>query len=138
LEGVVNILSGVSNMKQLKENLDIFDNMEPLTDEEYKVLERAADLILAEKVIPCTICHYCTDTCPQNIAIPEYFTIYNTFKRMNEKPTIEIFAYLRNLLASRGKPSDCIDCGHCESACPQNIPIVENLGIISEKWETAK
>ena len=83
---------------------------------------KAADMIREEIAIPCTACRYCVDYCPQNIAIPDYFTIFNLRNR-NGEITQKEREELNRLLDEYGKPSDCIKCGACEGHCPQNIDI---------------
>jgi predicted aldo/keto reductase-like oxidoreductase len=75
--GVMVVLSGMSSTEQMQDNLGYMEDFRPLTEEEQEVCFRVADVINSQIAVPCTACHYCTEGCPMNIAIPEYFSIYN-------------------------------------------------------------
>ncbi len=96
----------------------------------------ASDMINGQIAIPCTACSYCTDGCPMNIAIPQYFSVYNEDMRENlkEKGWSASMNVYNSLAAEFGKPADCIACGQCESACPQHLPIIENMKILTEHF----
>ena len=81
LEHVVMVLSGMSDEAQVADNTSVMKEFEPLNEEELKILEQAADIIRNDIAVPCTGCAYCVEKCPKNIAIPEYFTMYNKVKR---------------------------------------------------------
>ena len=121
----------------MRDNLSYMKDFNPLTEEEKEICFLAAGIINGQITIPCTGCSYCTEGCPQNIAIPKYFSIYNEDMRENleEKGwTVNYTNY--NILASKfGKASDCIACGQCESVCPQHLPIIENLKDVAKHYE---
>lgn len=134
LEGVIMVLSGMSNTEQLSENTAFMADFEPLGEKELAVLKEAAEIISQFEKIPCTACQYCVDGCPQQIPIPEFFAMYN-----EEKPTLdtgfsENEAYLK-LAENRGKASSCIACGQCEEACPQHIEIIDCLKKVKAVFE---
>ena len=125
LDGIITVLSGMSNIAQMEDNLSYMKDFKPLSQEEQGVIRRAQVALNAAGEIPCTACHYCTDGCPMQIAIPEIFAAINEYKRYKND-----FQMKRNYgLATRegGKASDCIGCGQCEGACPQHLPIIELL-----------
>ena len=137
LENVMVVLSGMSNVAQLEDNTSYMKDFKPLTEEEKEMCFKAADIINSQIAIPCTACHYCTDGCPMNIAIPEYFSLYNEDMRedLEHKGWTINFSTYENMTASRGKASDCIQCGQCEGVCPQHLPIIDNLKKVSGHFE---
>ncbi len=136
LDNVKMVLSGMSNMEQLINNTDYMADFKPLTEQEIGMVHTAADMINGSIAIPCTGCSYCTDGCPQNIAIPKYFSLYNADKQeMEGKTWTPQGEYYDRLTLNFGKASDCIACGQCEAACPQHLPIIENLREVAEYFE---
>ncbi len=129
LEGVMVVLSGMSSVEQMEDNLSYMDSFKPLSEEEKALCFKAAELINAKIAIPCTGCSYCTEGCPMHIAIPQYFSLYNEDMRehLEEKGWTVNFTNYANLHGSFGKASDCLACGQCEGVCPQHLPIIENL-----------
>ena len=100
-------------------------------------LERAAEVIRSKAEIACTNCRYCTTECPKQIAIPDYFGLYNNMKRLkNTGYTANQKVYYANLAQTHGKASDCIRCGLCEKNCPQRLPIRGLLETISREMES--
>lgn len=134
LEGVMTVLSGMSNIEQVRDNVGFMKDFKPLTDDEKKTIEKAADAIRSSITIPCTACRYCSDGCPVNIAIPEYFSVLNNLKRFGSRQKVVANTYYSNLQKNHGKPSDCIECGACENACPQHIKIREWLKNITAEF----
>ena len=123
LENVVMVLSGMSDEAQIADNTSYMKDFQPLNEEEKAILERAADMIRNDIAVPCTGCAYCVEKCPKNIAIPEYFTMYNKVKRFQGVGlNWEKQRYARKA-EERGKASDCIECGLCEAQCPQHLEI---------------
>lgn len=123
LEQVSIVLSGMNTMEQMRDNMQ---DISPLSEEEYRLLEQVSAILAKSIAIPCTGCRYCVKDCPQNIAIPDYFRIYNTYSRYPEdgwkmKP---VYA---SIAQSNGKVSDCVNCHTCEQNCPQQIPITNWL-----------
>ena len=124
LEGVHAVLSGMSNLAQMDDNLRTMKNFRPLNEAEMELIRRAQHALDADKSIPCTSCHYCTKGCPMEIPIPEIFNVINRRKGSPEFRTIREYTIVTQ---DRGKASDCISCGQCESACPQGLKIISLL-----------
>lgn len=123
-EGMMMVLSGMSNMEQLEDNVRFMRRFEPLTALELEAVETVCAIFRNQGLIPCTNCRYCTEVCPQSIAIPDLFANVNS-KRQEQ--TLDIL--------QGGMPQDCIRCGKCEEICPQNLSIRELLAVAKEELE---
>jgi len=131
LPGVEVVLSGMNAPEQIRENLA---DLSPMTAEEMRLMQEAAAVLNRSIAIPCTGCGYCVKHCPQGIAIPDYFRIYNDYARSPQDDWKIIPAY--NALTLRhGKASDCTGCGNCEANCPQKLAIREHLSRVSSALE---
>jgi predicted aldo/keto reductase-like oxidoreductase len=134
LEGIITVLSGMSNMEQMEENIRIFKNIKALSPEEREVIARAQKALQDEPVIPCTTCDYCAKVCPENIGIS------GSFMAMNELILYDNYEIAKsdigwNVNAQGHKPAtECIKCGACEEACPQNIKIISELEKVTETF----
>ena len=124
LEGVHAVLSGMSSLEQMEDNLKTFTDFRPLDEKEMELIHRAQAALDADKSIPCTACHYCTKGCPMEIPIPEIFNVINRRKGSPEFRTIREYGIVT---AGRGTAGDCVSCGQCERACPQGLPIIKLL-----------
>ena len=137
LDNVMVVLSGMSNIQQMEDNLSYMTDFTPLTEEEKDLCHKAAAAINAQITVPCTGCSYCTEGCPKKIAIPQYFSLYNEDMRehLEEKGwTINFTNY--DILADKfGKAKDCVACGQCEGVCPQHLPIIEQLKAVSAHFD---
>lgn len=131
------VLSGMSTLEQMEDNLSYMENFRPLTEEEKKLTAQVADIINEKTAIPCTGCSYCTEGCPQKIAIPKYFSLYNEDMRedLEEKGWTANFTQYEILADRFGRAKDCVECGQCESVCPQHLPIIEKLKEVSAHFD---
>ena len=120
------IISGVSNLDQLKENLEIFDrvDMGPLNEEEKNIYQQVQEYYRQKMRVDCTACRYCLP-CPQGVAIPDIFGQYND-SYMYDDLGWPVGRY-RSMMSNKNGADACIECGECESHCPQNIDIIEKL-----------
>lgn len=133
LPNVKIVLSGMSNMEQMLDNMSYMKDMEPLNEEEYALINQAVEAINSNIAIPCTGCSYCTEGCPMQIAIPKYFSLYNADKQeVKSKGWTPQGEYYDRLTSKFGKASDCVGCGQCEEACPQHLPIIQHLEEVAE------
>ena len=131
LEGIHAVLSGMSSLAQMEDNLKTIADFVPLDGEEMELIHAAQRALDADKSIPCTACHYCTNGCPMEIPIPEIFNVQNRRKGSPEFRTIREYGIVT---AGRGKAGDCIACGQCEGACPQQLPIISLLKQAGRSW----
>ena len=130
------VLSGMSNLAQMQDNCSFMKEFKPLDEKELRAVEAVVDIINRNIPIPCTGCSYCTDGCPQNIAIPKYFSLYNAEKQeLKGKFWTPQGEYYDRLTGTFGKASQCIECGQCEGACPQHLPIIKHLKEVAELFE---
>lgn len=125
LEGILCVLSGMSNVAQMQDNLSYMRDFQPLNADERAVLREAQEILGASPAIPCTSCQYCTKGCPQHINIPGVFAAMNS--RLLDGALEQASIAYAEATAEGGRASDCIACGQCERACPQHIPIIEQL-----------
>mgnify|MGYP001374555775 CR=1 FL=1 len=123
LEGVMVVLSGMSNLAQMEDNTSYMQHFSPLSEGERATIAKVVDMLKQVPVIPCTKCRYCVDACPQGIDIPNAFEIYNELLMFDDRPRAER-KYAR---IEEGRPSSCIECGSCMAHCPQHIEIPEEL-----------
>lgn len=130
LEGVITVLSGMSDMAQLEDNLSYMgDNFIPLSEKERKTLEKVADILTDAKLIPCTACNYCTEACPKKLPVADAFSLHNR----NIKGDLSA-GYEFGILEEKVHFSECLDCKKCETACPQKIEITKKLRETRERF----
>ncbi len=123
-------LSGMSNFEQLKQNIDIYSEKKPLSEEEMKVLLQFADEMTSKKVLPCTACKYCITHCPKEINIPYLIELYNEH---NYSGGGFIAPMAMGAIPTEKQPSACVGCKSCERVCPQQIKISEMMKDFDEK-----
>ena len=124
LDGILAVLSGMSDTAQMEDNLKQMTPFRPLDEAEMDVLARAQKVMDAAKAIPCTACRYCTKGCPMGIPIPDIFTVYN---RREGSPHFRTVREYTIVTTGKGKANECVACGQCESVCPQHLPIISLL-----------
>ncbi len=122
LPNVQVVLSGMSTMEQLKENIALFSRHDPVTKQEQELLERAVAAIA--EMIPCTACRYCCEGCPQGLDIPKLLSMYNELRFDNPF----LLRFTLDAMTEAELPSACIACGACERLCPQGIAVPDILG----------
>ncbi len=130
LDSVVMVLSGMSNEEQVNDNLSYMKDFKPLNEKEQEIVKKAADMIRADVLVPCTACRYCVPDCPMGIEIPDYFSAYNAIKTEGRDKAKEMY---REISGKGSAPADCIKCGMCESLCPQKISIRDFLEDVNEE-----
>ncbi|MBQ8161152.1 MAG: aldo/keto reductase [Clostridia bacterium] len=137
LDNVMVVLSGMSSIQQMEDNLSFMDQFVPLREDEIALTRKVAEIINSQIAVPCTACSYCTSGCPMQIAIPRYFSLYNEDMRenMEEKGWTINFTNYAKLAEHFGRAGDCIGCGQCESVCPQHLPIIEKLKDVSAHFD---
>ncbi len=125
LDGILTVLSGMSNREQMLDNLSYMKDFSPLNGEEQAVVRQAQAILGAVPSIPCTACRYCTEGCPAGIRIPEIFAAMND--RFDEKKKENAGARYEEAIREAGRPEDCVGCRQCEDACPQHLPVTDLL-----------
>ena len=133
-DNIFMVLSGMSNMEQMLDNVKSMKDAAPFTEEEHAAVRRVAEIIRAIPTIPCTGCKYCVDgdRCPRSISIPSLFNVENKARHFN---TNDARGYYNHVTSKGGKPTDCIECGLCEEICPQQLPIRSLLKEIGARFE---
>ena len=125
LDGILTVLSGMSNVAQATDNISFMRDFKPLDEREMDVIRRARKILGNANDIPCTACGYCLEGCPRRIIIPGVFAAMN--KKLIGGQINEARADYREVVRRGNFASACIGCGKCEAVCPQNIQIIEQL-----------
>ncbi len=132
-EGMIMVLSGMSNLEQMNDNISYMKDFTPLTPVEFSAVKRASDIFHSKELISCTACRYCIDGCPAKISIPDLFACMNAEEQYVNWNAED---YYHNVYTkSGGKAADCISCGKCEKVCPQKLPIRELLKDVSARFD---
>lgn len=118
--GVFMVLSGMSDLAQMEENIAFMADFKPLDSTERAAVDTVRDILRGRDTIACTACRYCVAGCPQRIAIPDLFACYNAKKQYLDWNSNFYYSVSTN---GKGKASTCIECGVCEGECPQHLPI---------------
>lgn len=125
--GVQVVLSGMTTMEQIIDNVAVFSETETLSDSDVETLNHALDIFEQTVKVPCTGCAYCTEDCPMEIDIPGVMQAYNRYKLDGPMGLMGV----QNLKSTNG-PADCISCGACAERCPQSISIPEIMSELSK------
>lgn len=133
LDGILTVLSGMSNVEQMKDNLSFMKDFKPLNDEEREAIRKAQEIFNKSTDVPCTGCRYCVEGCPRNIAIPDIFAARN--KQLTLGQIEEAKADYAKLTLATGKASACIGCKQCEKVCPQKLEITALLKDCAANFE---
>jgi predicted aldo/keto reductase-like oxidoreductase len=133
LDNVITVLSGMSTLEQVEDNLATMTDFHPLNGSEYTALEKVRDALAAIENIPCTSCGYCAKDCPQNIAISGIFDAMNQYLVFDALEDAKRFYGF--CTRNGGTAGKCIECGQCESVCPQCIGIMRELKNAAEVFE---
>lgn len=135
-DGMKVVLSGMSDLQQMKDNLSYMKEFQPLNAKEKEAVAKVVEVFHGLDMIPCTACHYCVDEnhCPKHIRIPDVFACLNSKKVFNDW---NMDFYYSSVLTANGsgKASECIGCGGCERVCPQHLEIRKLLGDVAATFE---
>ena len=124
-DNVMAVLSGMSTLEQMQDNISYMKDFQPLNEEEKNIINKIQEIMKTVDSIPCTGCKYCVDGCPMNIMIPGILAARNKKIIFNADDRAKL-EYDR-AITDHGKASECIQCGQCESVCPQGINIITQL-----------
>lgn len=130
--GIRMVLSGMSSLAQMQDNISYMKNFVPLNKRELAAIEDVQEVFNGLHLIPCTACRYCTDGCPQHIAVPDLFATMNS-KKLYKDWNADYYYGMHTGPGRRA--SDCLKCGKCEKACPQHLPIRQLLEEVAKEFE---
>lgn len=130
-ENMMVVLSGMSNMEQLQDNISTADHFQPLTEEERAVVNNALETFKKNNTVPCTACRYC-QPCPAGVEIPRIFTAWNQYKISKNWNN---FQNAYNEIPEEGRAHNCVACGACMEQCPQHIQIPQLMEEIAAEYE---
>ena len=130
------VLSGMSEMAQMQDNLSAMRDFVPLNEAEKEAVRKVCKIFRSLNLVPCTSCRYCVEEsqCPKGICIPDMFSSMNAHEAFHNWNTAY---YYNNVITGEdhGKASECIRCGKCEKVCPQHLPIRELLKKVAATFE---
>ena len=132
-DGIRMVLSGMSSLEQMEDNISYMKDFQPLSKEEQEAVQKVTEIFQSQNMIQCTACRYCTAGCPKHISIPDLFACMNAKKIFHDWNTDYYYNNVHTV--NNRKASDCIKCGKCEKACPQHLPIRKLLEDVAEEFE---
>ena len=132
-EGIMMVLSGMSSVEQMEDNLSFMRDFRPLDAKELEAVGKVQEIFRAMNLIPCTACRYCVEGCPQKISIPDLFAVMNAKQIYHDWNANYYYSEVHT--KQGGKASDCIKCGRCEKACPQHLHIRDLLVEVAKEFE---
>ena len=131
--GMMMVLSGMSDLEQMKDNLSYMRDFKPLNETELAAVNKVQEIFHKMNMIPCTACRYCVEGCPKQISIPDLFAIMN-IKQLHHDWNADY--YYEEVHTAPGRcASDCLKCGKCEKICPQHLPIRKLLEEIAKEFD---
>ncbi len=133
LDGILTVLSGMSSVAQMEDNLSYMKNFKPLNEDEQGIIRQAQRILGHSSTIPCTACHYCTDGCPKQIPIPDIFAAANM--QLGNGQMAQAKERYTAVAGEGHRASDCVGCKQCEGACPQHLPITQHLAQCAQMLE---
>lgn len=133
-EGIIMVLSGMSTMEQMQDNIRFMKDFRPLDTREMEAIDKVREIYHGMNLIPCTACRYCVAGCPRHISIPDLLAVMNT-KLIHHDWNADYYYNVVHTGNGKGKASDCIQCGKCEKACPQHLPIRKLLVDVAKEFE---
>ena len=131
--GMMMVLSGMSSMEQMNDNLSYMKDFQPLNEAELAAVKKVQEIFKSKNLIPCTACRYCIDGCPKHISIPDLFAIMNT-KQIYHDWNADYYYNVVHTAPGR-KASDCLKCEKCEKVCPQHLQIRNLLEDVAKEFE---
>lgn len=131
--GMMMVLSGMSSMEQMNDNLSYMKDFQPLNEAELAAVKKVQEIFKSKNLIPCTACRYCIDGCPKHISIPDLFAVMNT-KQIYHDWNADYYYNVVHTAPGR-KASDCLKCGKCEKVCPQHLQIRNLLEDVAKEFE---
>ncbi len=131
-EGIEMVLSGMGDMDMVNDNISYMKDFKPLSAAEKEAIDKVVTIVRAQPLISCTDCKYCTERCPKNIPIPSLFSCMNDRIKLNNWRAGYFYG---KHTANGGRASECIECGACEAACPQKLPIRALLKQVSAEFD---
>ena len=131
--GMMMVLSGMSDLEQMKDNLSYMRDFKPLNETELAAVNKVKEIFHKMNMIPCTACRYCVEGCPKQISIPDLFAIMN-IKQLHHDWNADYY-YEEVHTAPGRRASDCLKCGKCEKICPQHLPIRKLLEEVAKEFD---
>lgn len=136
-DGIMMVLSGMSDLEQMNDNISYMKDFKPLSDTEIEAVGKVQEILHSMNLIQCTSCRYCVAGCPKNISIPDLFALMNT-KQIHHDWNADYYYNVVHTGGEKSKASECIKCGNCEKSCPQHLHIRSLLEDVAAVFEAAK